>query len=198
MSTAAILAGGRARRLGGRPKALLPLGKRRIIDRQINALRPVVDEIVVIANDPEIYAECGIPVRTDMLPGHGPLSGLHTALLAANSVQVLVLGGDMPFVTTGFLKFLLEQGRGVELGIPYSTRGYQPLCASYQRTCAAAVERQINSSTLRMGELIHHVDTQTLSRNDIAPFDPDGTLFFNVNTSADYARALGLGAYYDS
>ena len=198
MSTAAILAGGRARRLGGRPKALLPLGKHRIIDRQIDALRPVVDEIFVITNEPEMYAKCGIPVCTDILPGHGPLSGLHTALLVANSVQVIVLGGDMPFVTTRFLKFLLDQGRDVELGIPRSAAGYQPLCASYQRACAAVVERQINSGTRQMADLIHHADTQTLSSNHLARFDPYGTLFFNVNTPSDYARALGLAAYYDS
>ena len=198
MSTAAILAGGRARRLGGRPKALLPLGKHRIIDRQINALRPVVDEIVIIANESEIYAKCGIPVCNDILPGHGPLSGLHTALVVSNSMQVLVLGGDMPFVTTGFLKCLLHQGRNVELGIPRSAEGYQPLCASYQRVCVEVVEQQINSGTRQMTELIRHTDTQTLTSNNLAQFDPYGTLFFNINTPADYARALGLAAYYDS
>src|SRR5574338_670562 len=52
----AILAGGQASRLGGRPKALLPVGDARIIDRQVRVLRAAVGhgEVFIVANDVEL------------------------------------------------------------------------------------------------------------------------------------------------
>ena len=45
MTSAAILAGGRARRFGGRDKSALLVGGRTILERQIDALDGVVDRI---------------------------------------------------------------------------------------------------------------------------------------------------------
>ena len=77
MRTAAILAGGQARRFGGRAKALLPLGTLRLIDRQLNVLRPVVDEIGIVTTDRAQYDALGVPVWQDLSPGKGP-AGRHS------------------------------------------------------------------------------------------------------------------------
>ena len=62
MSTAAILIGERARRLGGRAKPFLPIGDQRIIDRQIAVLRTVTDEISVVVANADQYDELGLSV----------------------------------------------------------------------------------------------------------------------------------------
>jgi molybdopterin-guanine dinucleotide biosynthesis protein A len=51
--TGAILAGGRSTRYGGAPKGLERVHGVRIIDRVRVALEPVVDKLLLIANDPE-------------------------------------------------------------------------------------------------------------------------------------------------
>jgi hypothetical protein len=78
--SAAILAGGRARRFGGADKASLIVGGARIIDRQLGALDTVADDIRIVANEPDRYATLGVRVIPDQIAGAGPLGGLHAAL----------------------------------------------------------------------------------------------------------------------
>ena len=52
--TGVIQAGGRSTRMGGRPKALLELGGRRIIERVLDAVAPAVDDVLLVTNSPEL------------------------------------------------------------------------------------------------------------------------------------------------
>ena len=195
MSTAAILAGGRARRFGGKPKLLLPLGDRRIVDRLLAALRAVVDQVFIVANDSETYAGLGVPVHPDVLAGAGPLGGVHAALRSSRSSRTLVVAGDMPFLSAPFLDHLLLQARrSVDVAIPRTHDGYQPLCACYRASCARIIERRIAAGALRASAAVQEMRRHEIGADAIAPFDPDGTLFFNVNTPADHARALAIAA----
>jgi len=196
-STAAILAGGRARRFGGRPKLLLPLGDRRIVDRLLAVLRAVADQVFIVANDRATYAGLGVPVHPDVLAGAGPLGGLHAALRASRSSRTLVVAGDMPFLRVAFLDHLLRAGGAADVAVPRTNDGYQPLCACYRASCASLVERRIAAGTRRLRAAVEAMRRHEIGADDLAPFDPDGTLFFNVNTPADHARALALAACHD-
>ena len=195
MSTAAILAGGQARRFGGRRKALLPLGDQRIIDRLLGMLRSIVDEVVIVANDRQHYDALGVPVRADVLTDAGPLGGVHAALAASSAAQTLVVAGDMPFLSAPFLEQVLRSGQFVDIALPRTADGYQPLCASYRASCAAIIERRINARALKVAGLLEETRVHVLGPDEIAPFDPNGMLLFNINTPADYARALTIAAY---
>jgi molybdopterin-guanine dinucleotide biosynthesis protein A len=78
----AILAGGRASRLGGRIKALLPLGGARIIDRQLEALREAGadDPVVVVAPEQARYELPGLRVIPDRIAGAGAIGGFDVAV----------------------------------------------------------------------------------------------------------------------
>ena len=54
--TGAILAGGRAVRMGGKAKGLESVGGRRIIDRVAEALREATDDLLIVSNDPAASA----------------------------------------------------------------------------------------------------------------------------------------------
>ena len=69
--TGVIQAGGRSTRMGGRPKALLELGGRRIIDRVAHVVRQVADDLLLVTNTPELYASLGLPSE----PPSGNTSG---------------------------------------------------------------------------------------------------------------------------
>ncbi|MCE2514446.1 MAG: molybdenum cofactor guanylyltransferase [Acidobacteria bacterium] len=194
MPTAAILAGGRARRFGGRPKALLPIGGLRIIDRLLAALRPVVGEVILIAREDEPYRSLGLPIRHDVLPGTGPLGGIYTALVATTAPRTLVVAADMPFLNALFLERLLDAGRGVDIAVPRTADGYQPLCASYAATCAALIRRRLDEHRLAVHGVLADARVREIGPDEMARLDPTGTLCFNVNTPADYARALALAA----
>src|SRR5438046_2103958 len=112
MTTAAILAGGGGRRLGGVDKALIEIGGRPIIERQLAVLRPLFDEVLVVAGDPARYARFGArPVR-DLSPGLGPLAGLEAALAAASSDAVVVVACDLPFLDAALVSLVRDHVPG--------------------------------------------------------------------------------------
>ena len=193
MCTAAILAGGQARRFGGRPKALLPLGDRRIIDRQIAVLGTVAERVAVVTSDLERYGALGIPIWEDLVPNAGPLGGIYTALVHAAG-RTLVVAGDMPFLTPAFLRHLDQVGRDADVAIARTADGHYPLCASYGGACVEVIRQRLERGALKVADLLKQVRVREIGPDELRPFDPDGTLLFNVNTPEDYARGLQLAA----
>jgi molybdopterin-guanine dinucleotide biosynthesis protein A len=195
--SAAILAGGLARRLGGADKAALVLGRARIIDRQLAALSAVADDIRIVANDPARYAGLPIRVITDAIAGAGALGGIYSALLDAVYDRVLILACDLPFVTPALLQRLVAESRGpqeieeeTDAVVPRSARGLEPLCALYFKRAARAARARIERGELKVVGLLADLRVRELGPEALAPYD-EGSLFENVNTPHDYARARG-------
>lgn len=192
--TAAIIAGGAATRLGNRDKSTLPIGGRAILDRQLDAIRPLTDRIVVIANRPASFTALGMTVCEDLIPGAGALGGIYTALCRATTEHVVALACDMPFVTTAFLARLVELAPAADLVIPRPSDGYQPMCACYSRACIDPMRRRIAEHALRLQALVADVRVRELDQRELDAYDPDAVLFFNVNTPEDHARAQEIAA----
>ena len=190
MCTAAIIAGGKARRLGGRQKGTLAFGSTSIIERQIATLRTLTDTLLIVANDTASYARFGVPVIGDDIPDAGALGGIYTALAHAAADPVIIVACDMPFVQAAFLRYLIDAVRTADVAIPRTPSGYEPLCACYAGRCAPHLRRQIEAGVLKIQDLLPHVRVREIGPREIAPYDREGLLFCNVNTPDDYARAL--------
>jgi molybdopterin-guanine dinucleotide biosynthesis protein A len=192
--TAAILAGGESRRLGTRHKARLRLGGASVLDRQLALLGKVVGRTIIIADDQEVYGGYGVPVVADLAPHRGALGGLYTAVQAAGTDRTLVIACDMPFLTEPLVAYLVEAGRAVDIAIPRTSRGYEPLCATYSRRTAAELLRLIEEKQFKLSEvaLIPGLIVREIGPEELAPFGPADVLFFNINTPDDYARAIEL------
>lgn len=188
-ATAAILAGGRSRRLAGRDKSALRLGSRRIIDRQLAVLRRVAGHVLIVAPEEARFADLGVPIVTDERPGTGPLGALHAALRASPTSPTLVVACDLPFLEPALLEHVLELGRTFDVVVPRTSDGYQPLCASYARACIGPIERQLDAGALKVTGFYEEVEVREIGHGELAPFDPRGVLFHNVNTPEDYAWA---------
>src|SRR6185295_447743 len=106
MLTAAILAGGRSTRFGGRDKSALVVDGRTIFDRQLSELSQIADEILLVGGTIEREPRPGVTPIADLIPGCGPLGGLHAALTAARGDRVVVVACDMPYVSAPFLAYL--------------------------------------------------------------------------------------------
>jgi molybdopterin-guanine dinucleotide biosynthesis protein A len=96
--TGVILAGGRARRLGGVDKGLVEHAGRPLVDWVIAALRPQVRGIVINANrNQDRYGARRWPVVADRLDGfQGPLAGIASALAAVDTPWIITLPCDGP------------------------------------------------------------------------------------------------------
>jgi molybdopterin-guanine dinucleotide biosynthesis protein A len=188
----AVLAGGAARRYGGRPKGLVELGGRRILDRVVDLLAGVTGAPpLLVANAPEGSSwRRDLRTMTDARPGYGSLGGIYTAVTAGPG-PVLCVAWDMPFLTAELLEALVSGSAGFDAFLPESDgrRGVEPLCAVYGPACAAAIERRLEAHDLRAIGFHGDVNVGTLSLARVrACGDPD-VLFFNVNSPEDLARA---------
>ena len=188
---AAILAGGRARRLGGLNKGTLTVGGREIVDRQLDALRQVGAAVFVVGPDAAAWSGRGLAVVPDDRPGNGALGGIYTAIVRSPCARTLVVACDMPFLSAAFIRRLAAE-EDADLVIPRSARGYEPLCAIYGRACAAGIAARIARGALQASVLPEGVRVVEIGPETLAAYDPDGRLFVNVNTPHDYERAKGL------
>lgn len=197
MWSAAILAGGRARRLGGRDKATLSIGRSTILERQLALLHPLVDRMLIVDRDAgraRGVAASAVPVVADLRPGTGPLGAIYTAITRAESPHVLVVACDLPFLTAPFLAKLMADGRHADVVLPRTADGYHPLCAAYSARAGAVFDAQLDRGVRKVTDAIFDSDlaVRQLDPDELAPYDPDGTLLFNINTPDDYARAIDL------
>lgn len=119
----------------------------------------------------------------------GALGALYTALHRAATTQVVVLAGDMPFVSAPFLEHLVGLMAHHDAVVPRAAGRWQPLCAVYHRRVATHLRRAIDAGAWRVVEALDGLDIRAATDADIAPFDDDGRLLLNVNTPDDYLRA---------
>lgn len=188
---AAILAGGLARRMDGANKADLRIGGERIVERQLRLLRAVADPVVIVSSRSEDFSGLGVEVIPDAIEGAGPLGGIYTALLASRRERTLIVGCDLPFLTLPLLARLAEPS-DAELVIPRSSRGYEPLCATWARQCAGVLRRRIEAGTLKAALAVEELRVEEIGAEFLASCDPPGLLFVNINTPHDYERAQRL------
>ncbi|HUH98081.1 MAG TPA: molybdenum cofactor guanylyltransferase [Anaerolineales bacterium] len=200
MLSIVVQAGGQSSRMG-QDKALRLFLGRPLIQRVIERLRPIADELLVTTNHPEDYAFLELPLFPDRRPGRGALGGLYTALFSARHSIVAVVACDMPFANAGL--FLAASGilvrEGADLAIAKTEEGYEPLHAVYRReTCLPAIEAAIASDKWRMDAWFPQVKMRLLTPDEIKRYDPDGLAFSNINTPEEFTQAEQRAQLSDS
>ena len=193
-----ILAGGKASRMGGGDKSLLPLAGRRIIDHVLERLQLQVSDLALNANgDPARFTEFGLPVVADSVSEFpGPLAGVLAGLDWAaeqGADHILTVAADTPFFPMD-LRSRLEQEcvlqampialaatQGSGKLYRHPTFGLWPV--SLRHDLRAALE-------LGMRKVIvwaeKHGTAEAMFATDL--FDP----FFNINTPEDLKKAEAM------
>jgi molybdopterin-guanine dinucleotide biosynthesis protein A len=188
MLSAAILAGGRARRFGGRDKGALLVDGRSIRDRQIAELATLTSDILIVGGPDGPGPERAPASRwvPDRVPGCGPLGGLHTALLESTGDPTIVIACDMPYVSAPMLVHLWTLAGDADAVVPRTDRGYHPLCAVYARACLEPVARRLAAGRLKMTDLFEDVRVRVVTAEELRAFGDVHRLLANVNTPADH------------
>ncbi|MBI3521793.1 MAG: molybdenum cofactor guanylyltransferase [Chloroflexi bacterium] len=189
--SAAVMAGGKSRRMG-EDKAWLDLGDGRpIIQRALDVLRSVADDVLIVANDPR-YATLGVRVVPDRFPDGGALGGIATGVSAALHDRVLVCACDMPFLAEAMWRALLA--RDGDVVIPRIGGEYETLHAVYAKACVPAMESALRAGRMRVISFFDDVGVTAVDEAELRAIDPELRAFTNVNTPDDLAsarRALG-------
>jgi molybdopterin-guanine dinucleotide biosynthesis protein A len=176
----------------GRPKAWLPLGEEFLLQRIARIVGEVVDPVVIVAAVGQELP--GLPesvsVVCDRDVGRGPLAGLATGLAALHGrcEAVYLSSCDVPFLTSAFIRRVLDALGEAEIAVP-EIGGYpHPLAGVYRMTVRATVERMLSENRLRLRDLLDGVRARRLPAEWFAEFGLES--LENVNTPAEYDAAL--------
>jgi molybdopterin-guanine dinucleotide biosynthesis protein A len=196
MATAGVivLCGGMSRRMG-RPKAWLPFGNERLLQRVVRLAgqgeRPVVAVAAPGQELPELPAD--VTIARDPVSGRGPLQGLAVGMRALPEPVALAYATatDVPFLEPRWIECLIDRIGTDDLAIPYIQGYYHPLAALYRRSSVLPViDRLLQENRLRPVFLMEYVKTCVLGEEDLAAVDPRLRALRNLNDSTDYEQAL--------
>lgn len=186
-----VLAGGLARRMGGGDKGRLQVGGRPILRRVTMCLAAQVPALALNANgDPARFADLGLPVLADSVPGWpGPLAGVLAALDWAAGEEAgwcVTAPGDCPFLP-GDLVRRLHAARGAGQFACASSGGRShPVIAVWPVECRAVLREALAGGLRKVGAFA----AQSLAEWPTIPCDP----FLNVNTPEDLVLAERLAS----
>ena len=192
-----ILAGGLSRRLG-RDKALVSISDQPLIQRVIERVEQLSQEIVVVVADQNRAADLPLAkehrVVLDRYTGTGSLGGIFSGLDAASNVWTLVVACDMPFLNLALLRRMMALTENADAVVPLIDGRPEPTHALYSKACLPFIEPRLISGDLKISGFYDKVRVRYLSEEDVAALDPEFLSFFNVNTPEDLDRALSLAA----
>ncbi|HVV16983.1 MAG TPA: molybdenum cofactor guanylyltransferase [Polyangia bacterium] len=190
---AAIIAGGRARRLGGLVKPFLEVGGTAIADRQLAVLRPLFERVIAVvadAGDAAPWITRGVETVSDAVPGAGPMAGVAAALTAAAPGGVVCVAGDLPFLSGALLAAVRDRDPDADAVAPRTGGHAEPLCARYGASCLPALRSRLAGGRLALHAVLEEAGRTVWIEGDaLAALDPGGRSFLNVNTAEDLARA---------
>ncbi|HQU37235.1 MAG TPA: molybdenum cofactor guanylyltransferase [Anaerolineales bacterium] len=194
MLTVCIQAGGASSRMGEDKALKLFLG-RPLIQRVVDRLEPMADELIVTTNRPDDFSFLGLRLFPDVMPGRGALGGLYTAISSAAHPLVAVVACVMPFASANIIEAALKimDDENADVVIAQGEEGYEPLHALYRReTCLPAIESAIHADQWRVIAWFPRVKVRVFTPEEIKSADPAGLAFWNVNTPEEFARAEEL------
>jgi molybdopterin-guanine dinucleotide biosynthesis protein A len=191
MLTVVVQAGGQSSRMG-EDKALKSFLGRPLIQRVIDRLTPIADELIVTTNRPIEYAFLNLRLVSDLKPGRGALGGLYTAIASATHPFVAVVACDMPFASQVFFEgaHSLMVKEEADVVIARSDEGYEPFHALYRcDTCLSAIKSAIDADQWKVIAWFPKVKVRELSMEETRSFDPSGFCFWNLNTPEEFLEA---------
>src|SRR5512133_1299507 len=175
--TGALVAGGRATRLGGVAKGLLRVAGEPIATRTLRLFGELFDDALVVANDPAPYAALGARVVPDVLAGKGAPGGVHAALAASRTARVFTAGCDMPFVSPAGIALLAARRAGARAVLVRFGGHLEPLHALWSRDCLPVFEARLRAGDVSLRDLARAVDAAIVDEAEWRAGDPDGRAF---------------------
>lgn len=187
--TGVIQAGGKSTRMGGRAKALMELGGRRIIDRVVDVMRAVTDDLLIVTNTSEVYASLGVPMIADVFPDHGSLGGIFSGLRAASRDSIFTVACDMPFLMPDVARLVTDRAALADVIVPVVGGRYETLHACYAKSCLGPMEAKLRAGHLKIAGFFDDVRVLTIAEDEVARFRSPDLVFMNVNTPEEMAEA---------
>lgn len=160
---ALILTGGKSSRMG-QDKASLKIDGQTLLEGLIEQLKPITNEIYLSVAYNDISAH-DLPTLPDLEPSPGPLGGLQAAFAHDSSCKWLVVGCDLPMLTTADFQILVDHHRDDTEATCFLNPiddHPEPLCSLYSPSAGASLKQAIDSNRRCARKFVASLDSVDL------------------------------------
>jgi molybdopterin-guanine dinucleotide biosynthesis protein A len=186
--SAIVLVGGEARRANGMEKYFFFFQGKTFIERLVDSLSEVTDEIVLVAKDEE---QClrfrdmeDVRCIADVRRGIGPIGGIHAGVQVAKGDLLFICACDMPCIEPQVIQRLFSEIDDYDAVIPeWDRERFEPLHAVYRRSALIAYLNDHESLSLR--DMIKSLNSLYIPVDQLRKMDPDLQTFTNINKIED-------------
>jgi len=194
--TGIILAGGKSLRMGVN-KSFLKLGNETIIKRQVELMKSISKEVIIITNTPAEYEFLQIPLYEDVYKSKGPLGGIHSGLIHSKTEKNFIISCDMPLVTENLIEFIINYNTDKLITISKADGFIQQLCGVYSKKVLPEIikileEVDIVDNSKKQGEcgcivlqLVKSINGEIINIASEYNGYKEG-MFYNMNNPAEY------------
>ena len=201
--TGVILSGGLSTRFNGNNKAVMDVHGKRILDSLYNVFSDLFDEILLVTNEPLQFLEWDLTIVTDIFSTRSSLTGIHAGLFYMKNPFAFFSACDTPFLKKELVESLIENiEKNIDIIIPETNAGLEPLCAIYSKQCLNAAEQHLKEKKFKIQRAFRGKRIKRIPENILRATDPDLVSFFNINTPADLemaqemAKKVATNEYY--
>ena len=182
---ALILAGGKATRMGGVAKHLVVVDGRTILERQLAVVQPRVRHVLLSLPAGSTALDERVRVVRDARSDLGPLAGIAAGLAATEAAWLLVVAGDLPYLSAELVQLLLDRRAGEAVGIRVGELPEPLLCALRVAPARTALEALLAAGKQRASALITTLATTWIDEPELRALDPELRALTNVNRLED-------------
>lgn len=184
--TGVILAGGQARRMNYQDKGLQLFQNQMLISYSLNAIRPLVDDVIINANrNVETYQTFGVPVISDLTPDFsGALAGILAIMNYSKADLLLVIPCDAPFIQTKQLQQLLSNHQNSTAQISVACTGEQihSVFLVIETNLKVSLKNFLAQGERKIRKFLEQHNTNYVD------FDENASGFENINTFEELAN----------
>ncbi len=195
--TGVVLAGGESRRMG-KNKAFLEMDGKTLLERSLEVLDDVCEEVLISCRDYYMYDHYGFETVPDLIKGQGPMGGLYAVLQQAKYDYLFIVACDMPFLSGKAIKYLYGLREDCDVVLPSVSGKIHTLHAFYHRRIMPFVEKDLKENKLSIvralfGGSLNYFNKQVIELEEIP--DPQMRHIFakslvNVNTPQEWEKML--------
>jgi molybdopterin-guanine dinucleotide biosynthesis protein A len=182
--SAFIIAGGKSSRFG-EDKTLFKYRGRPLIELVVEAVRPVIPAIAIVADDVKKFGYLGLPCHRDIVAGLGPIGGIYTGLVKSGTGRTFMVAADMPHLNPDLIRYMISMSEGYDVTVPVVGDWYEPLHAIYSRSCRSAIERHLEKGDRQIITFFREVSLRKVTEDEIIKFTDPKRAFRNINYKSD-------------
>lgn len=193
--TAAILCGGKSRRMGF-DKSEIKIEGRLLVEIIAEALENIFQEVILISNEKEKFKDLKYRIVEDIVKEAGPMGGIHAALRASSSRYMFVTACDMPVVNRNYIEYLMDTIKEKKVQGAVSRNGdfIEPLYAFYSVDLINTFEKNLENKSFKIFEALVDCNILYVSDEKVREFSKDKSIFMNLNylKDLDFLKKLGF------